>query len=120
MRAGGLAGAFTAMPYVGTAPIIARGDKYIKWADGTMAQFDSFNVSMTAGNPNNAIQITFPIAFIAINIVDVMPGWPSNTWDQYGLTGIQVSTTSFTANFKNGAVAQSLNNCRYIAWGTWK
>jgi hypothetical protein len=67
---GGASYPFTAMPYVGTAPIIESGSNangyYVKYADGTMICRYYVELSATGGIRND-IDWTFPVEFIDMN-----------------------------------------------------
>ena len=64
---GGSLHPFTAMPFVGTAPIVESGSNangsYIKFADGTMIQYLSVGFTTTNGLSEVSGAINLPVAF---------------------------------------------------------
>ena len=61
-KAGGATYPFTAMPYVGTAPVVESGSGYVKYADGTMICTGRLSVEATA-NTLASVVWTFPATF---------------------------------------------------------
>lgn len=128
---GGSATPFTAMPYVGTAPIVESGSnangRYIKYADGTMmcyAKLPITSLTVTAAigslfTSTAATSWTFPMPFYSDEIAvngDVFGG---------GLAGGLVASYSLTLSAYEYRIANttSMTLTGYImlhAIGRWK
>ncbi|SDS41426.1 pyocin knob domain-containing protein [Pseudomonas prosekii] len=95
---------------------------YTKLADGTLiCQGPMPDFAVAAGSVATVSSpATFPALFINTNYYFECNGSPNASNDMYGFTRVNSKAVhSATAIFRNGSVAQTVANCRYVAIGRW-
>ncbi|WP_283184133.1 phage tail protein [Pseudomonas svalbardensis] len=95
---------------------------YTKFADGTLiCQGPMPDFAVAAGAVATVSSTaTFPALFINTSYYFECAGAPNASNDIYGFTGVNAKAVhSGTRVFRNGAAAQSIINCRYLAIGRW-
>ena len=127
---GGSSYPFTAMPYVGTAPIVESGSNangsYAKFADGTMICYGTktTNTAIATGwgslfINSGDITITFPVAFVG-----AVPGLSSTSFipgDHAWLMHSALSITDFTFRYVRGATLGATDlSMTWTAIGKWE
>jgi hypothetical protein len=124
VQSGGLDGAFAAMPFVGSAPIVESGaignDKWTKWADGTMV----YEYNSTAYQTVNAGAIAsnsrpFPVPFALTPTGIVSPKYDTTAGFLVG-TVRNVSVTGIWFTIYNGASVNLSIGLQLFVIGRWK
>jgi hypothetical protein len=95
---------------------------YTKFLDGTLiCQGSMPDFAVAAGAVATVSSTaTFPALFINTNYYFDCVGSPNASNDIFGFTGVNAKAVhSATRVFRNGATAQSIINCRYLAVGRW-
>jgi hypothetical protein len=119
---------FTAMPYVGTAPIVESGSDsdgtYVKYADGTML----WHLTKTIDYESNVATATFSLAFpVAFYAAPSAICFILKAYEEGVNTGVAVSagtgdttTTTFTGGFYRIAGNMRQVKASFFAIGRWK
>jgi len=126
--AGGSANPFTAMPYVGTAPILesASGSDgtYVKYADGTMLWHLTKTIDYGSNIATATFSLTFPVAFYA---APSAISFVLKAYEEGVNTGVAVAagtgdttTTTFTGGFYRIAGNMRQVKASFFAIGRWK
>lgn len=125
--AAGLENPFTAMPYVGTAPVVESGSNanghYIKFADGTMIcrgspTLSSLAITTASGAVyTGTATYTLPAEFYAVPAVVVTFDGGNYVW-----TSVNPATTTTIAIIAYSSISQTTSTgvFHYIAVGRWK
>lgn len=127
--AGGASNPFTAMPYVGTAPVVESGSNangsYAKYADGTMIcrhhQDTSGAVNVTAGAIFSSASTTwtYPVAFYAAPaFMCCEQSGIGSCWGGLGTDAASASSASFKAY--SAVTSAGTATMSLIAIGRWK
>lgn len=126
---GGALYPFTAMPYVGTAPIIESGSNangyYVKYADGTMICYAKV---LSANNSTTGTAYTTPVTFYDTNISITTGGVgiaSGGTVGAYIIESAVNSASSYQIKIlviSVGALNGAVDNtpCNVILIGRWK
>lgn len=133
-KAGGSANPFTAMPYVGTSPIIESGyvankGSYVKYADGTMGCFYALPTTTTNDATfslggltwyQSARNWTYPVEFYSI--LSSVTSCRQNTNNSVLVTNniVQIDVTAVIVNSLTSFAAYGLTAVYCEAWGRWK
>ena len=119
---------FTAMPYVGTAPIVASGSNsngaYVKYSDGTML----WHITKTIDYGSNVATATFSLDFsVAFYAAPSAISFVLNAYEEGVNTGVAVAagtgdttTTTFTGGFYRIAGSMRQVKASFFAIGRWK
>lgn len=129
MLAGGADGAFTAMPYVGSAPIVESGvnanGTYIKFADGTMICRITSLITLDINTADGSIfygatSWTFPATFYAAPTVPAAAFAAASASLWGGATGATNTTSTALGVFGATSVTAGSVTVHAIAVGRWK